>query len=205
MKQIFFIRHGETDNNKANIIQGRSLDASINERGRLQARAIREAMKTHTIDQIVASALVRTHQSVEPLAKERKLAIEKYSELDEINFGDLEGQVFTEIMDQIHELNDLWKSGAVDHAPKNGESPKATFERADRKVREILSTSNAENIVFMSHGRLIRILLSEWLGLGLKNMDQIEHQNGAINHLTWVDGEFEAVALNKTDHLLELV
>lgn len=205
MKQLFFIRHGETDNNKASIIQGRNLDASINETGDLQARAISKALKPFKVQQIIASSLVRTHQSAAPLAKDNALEIEKYPELDEIDFGDLEGQVFTEIMDQIHELSDRWKSGDVDHAPDNGESPRATFERADTKVREILEKSGAETIVFMIHGRLTRILLSEWLGYGLKNMHKIEHQNGAINHLSWKDGKFTAVELNITDHLMELV
>lgn len=204
MKQLFIIRHGETDNNKKHIIQGRTLDASINEMGEMQARAISEALRDIEIQQLVASSLVRTHQSAAPLAKEKALEIEKYAELDEINFGELEGQVFTEILDQIHDLNNEWKSGNVDHAPKAGESPRATYERAHAKVLEILENTSAENIVFMIHGRLTRILLSEWLGMGLENMHLIEHENGAINHLTWNEGKFEAVELNKTDHLLNL-
>ncbi|MEX0845943.1 MAG: histidine phosphatase family protein [Balneolaceae bacterium] len=205
MKQLFIIRHGETDNNKAHIMQGRSLDASINELGKMQAQAICEAMEPYQIDKIVASGLVRTYETVEPLAQHRKLKIEKYPELDEIDFGDLEGKVFTEIQDQIEHLVEQWESGNVDCAPKNGESPREAFRRANAKAKELLESSDEESIVFMIHGRLTRILLSEWLGYGLKNMHKIEHQNGAINHLTWHDGKFKAVELNKTDHLLELV
>ncbi|MEX0723230.1 MAG: histidine phosphatase family protein [Gracilimonas sp.] len=205
MKQLFFIRHGETDNNKAGIIQGRSLDASINELGILQAQAICDALEPFNIQKIVASRLRRTHETVQPLADQRKLEIEKYSELDEIDFGILEGKVFTEIKDQVLEVHEQWSKGNIDYAPENGESPQQTFIRADTKVREVLDISTEENIVFMVHGRLTRILLSEWLGYGLKNMHKIEHQNGAINHLSWKDGKFEAVELNKTDHLVELV
>ncbi|MCH2449641.1 MAG: histidine phosphatase family protein [Gracilimonas sp.] len=205
MKQLFFIRHGETDNNKASIIQGRSLDASINELGSIQAKAIRDALEPFEIQKIVASGLCRTHETVQPLAERRKLEIEKYPELDELDFGILEGKVFTEIRDQVMEVHEQWKGGNVDFAPENGESPRQTFTRASKKVIEVLESSEEEHIVFMIHGRLIRILLSEWLGHGLHNMHKIEHQNGAINRLTWEDGKFEAVELNKTDHLLELV
>jgi probable phosphoglycerate mutase len=93
----------------------------------------------------------------------------------------------------------------VHFAPSNGESPQEAFDRANAKVIEVLEATNSENIVFMIHGRLTRILLSEWLGYGLKNMHKIEHQNGAINHLNWEAGSFEAVQLNMTDHLAELV
>lgn len=205
MKQLFIIRHGETDNNKAHIIQGRSLDASINELGRLQAQAICDALEPYEVHKIVASGLRRTHETVQPLADQRKLEIHKYPELDEIDFGILEGKVFTEIKKQVMEVHEKWKSGNVDYAPENGESPRQTYARANSKVEEVLKSSSEESIVFMIHGRLTRILLSEWLGYGLKNMHEIEHQNGAINHLTWHDGKFKAVELNKTDHLMELV
>ena len=205
MKQIFTIRHGETDNNKAHIMQGRGLDASINELGRLQAEAIREALEPFPIDKIVASSLVRTHETVQPLADERKLSIEKYAELDELDFGEFEGKVFMDYEDEIMALHDQWVSGKVDVSPEGGESPQQAFDRANAKVMEVIENSEEENIVFMIHGRLTRILLSVWLGYGLPNMHKIEHQNGAINHLTWDDGKFEAIELNKTDHLVELV
>jgi probable phosphoglycerate mutase len=205
MKQLFIIRHGETDNNKQHIIQGRSLDASINELGQLQAQAICDALEPYEVHKIVASALRRTHETAQPLASQRKLDIHKYPELDEINFGVLEGKVFTEIKDEVMEVTEKWKGGNVDYAPENGESPRETYARANTKIEEVLESSTEESIVFMIHGRLTRILLSEWLGYGLKNMHKIEHQNGAINHLTWHHGKFKAVELNKTDHLMELV
>ena len=205
MKQLFIIRHGETDNNKASIIQGRSLDASINERGKMQAEAICEALQQYEVQRIIASGLCRTHQTAEPLAQQRKIKVEKYPELDEINFGIMEGKEFHKIQDLIMEVHEQWKGGNVDYAPENGESPRETFLRANKKVKEILHTSQEDSFVFMIHGRLTRILLSEWLGHGLKNMHKIEHQNGAINHLTWHKGFFKAVELNKTDHLTELI
>jgi probable phosphoglycerate mutase len=205
MRQLFFIRHGETDNNKAGIIQGRSIDASINKVGRRQAEAIKQALQQYDIHRIVASGLRRTHETLEPLASERKLEVEKYSELDEINFGILEGQSFKEIKGDVLEVHEQWKSGNVHFAPRNGESPQEAFNRANAKIIDVLEATENENIVFMIHGRLTRILLSEWLGYGLKNMHKIEHQNGAINHLNWEAGTFEAVRLNMTDHLVELV
>ncbi len=205
MRQLFFIRHGETDNNKAGIIQGRSIDASINEVGRMQAEAIREALRSYDIHRVVASGLKRTHETIKPLATERNLKVEKYSELDEINFGVLEGQSFHEIQGDVMKVHEQWKSGNVHYAPSNGESPHEVFDRANSKVIEVLQNTENENIVFMIHGRLTRILLSEWLGLGLKNMHKIEHQNGAINHLRWKEGVFETVQLNMTDHLADLL
>ncbi|MEX0856629.1 MAG: histidine phosphatase family protein [Balneolaceae bacterium] len=204
MKQLFVIRHGETDNNKAKMIQGRSINAPINALGKRQALAIVEVLDTFSIQKIVASSLDRTHQTAEPLATKLGLDSEKHTDLDEIDFGELEGQEFQLIESQINMVHTKWSSGEVDFAVEGGESPRQVFDRANKRIQHILSTSEEENIVFVIHGRLIRILLSEWLGHGLKNMHLIEHQNGAINHLTWQNGEFKAVELNKTAHLGDL-
>lgn len=205
VKQIFVIRHGETDNNKAGIIQGRSINASINQLGRQQAQSICEAVQSFNIQKIVASGLRRTHETAQPLADYLNLPIEKHPELDEIDFGILEGKSFSDIEVEMQEVHDEWVGGNIDFAPENGESPRQVYKRANSKVEEVLNNSKEENIVFMVHGRLTRILLSEWLGYGLENMHKIEHQNGAINHLIWQNGAFKAVELNKTDHLMELV
>ena len=71
-------------------------------------------------------------------------------------------------------------------------------------TREIAENSSETHIAVFIHGRLIRILLSEILGLGLKNMHQIQHQNGAINHLIWENGVFKTVQLNIVNHLHHL-
>lgn len=204
MKQLFIIRHGETDINKAKVIQGRSINAPLNALGKQQAMAIVDVLEAFSVQKIIASSLVRTHQTAEPLAKKLGLDFEKHADLDEIDFGEFEGKEFSTIEDEINVIHTKWKLGEVDLAATGGESPRQVFERANRRVREILRTSGEENIAFVIHGRLIRILLSEWLGHGLKNMHLIKHQNGAINILRWSEEKFEAIELNKTDHLLEL-
>ncbi|MTI88429.1 MAG: histidine phosphatase family protein [Balneolaceae bacterium] len=207
MKQLFVVRHGETDNNKQRIIQGSGIDASINERGIRQAQAISESLQEHRIDRLICSSLKRTYETAQPLAELKELQIERYPDLNEINFGILEGEKFTEIQPAIEEIHQEWSNGNVKYAPDGGESPLRAFERAHQKVLEILESSEKESevIVLMVYGRLIRILLSEWLGLGLENMHKVEHQNGAINRLIWYEGIFKAIELNKTDHLLELI
>ena len=92
--------------------------------------------------------------------------------------------------------------GNVDAEIPGGESPRQVFDRAGSKIIEVLENSEEDYIVFLVHGRLIRILLSEFLGKGLKNMHLIKHQNGSINHLIWNGSGFEAVELNKIDHLI---
>lgn len=201
MKHVYIIRHGETDNNKNHKLQGRGINASINEAGRLQGGEIAYALKDVPIQKVVVSSLVRTLETATPLINQKKPIVEHYTELDEMNFGKWEGAYFNDVKKEIHEINSRWMSGEVTAEVEGGESPQQVFNRAGAKVLEVLSNSTEEHIAFMIHGRLIRILLSEFLGKGLRNMHLIKHQNGAINHLTWNGESFEVVKLNMIDHL----
>lgn len=200
-KTIFVIRHGETDLNKAHKIQGRGINASLNERGKLQAQQIATYFESTIVEQLSCSSLKRTHETAQPLQELKNIKPEFYNELDEMNFGILEGKPFETIQKEIKHLHENWSGGNVGMAVEGGESPVEVFERAHHKVQHILGKSEKQHHVFILHGRLIRILLSEWLGMGLKNMHEIEHSNGAINILSWKEGNFKGIELNKTGHL----
>ena len=201
MKHIYIIRHGETDNNKVYRFQGRGIDASINEKGREQAEAIASALEEVPIQKVVTSSLRRTLETAKPLIDQKEVPVESYADLDEMGFGEYEGAYIHEIMDVIEELQTRWGAGETDFAIKGGESPQQVFDRAGSKLVEVLENSDEEYIAFYVHGRLIRILLSGLLGMGLESMQDIKHKNGSINHLTWDGENFEAVELNMTEHL----
>ena len=201
MKQVYIVRHGETDHNRNRRLQGRAINASINSVGVEQAEAVAEALKEVPIQKIVTSNLIRTLETAAPLVKQKKITAENYSALDEMSFGIWEGALFDDVKKEIHDLHLKWSYGEVDVPVEGGESPKEVYSRAGNKIIEILNQSEEETIAFYVHGRLIRIILSEFLGMGLKNMHLIKHQNGSINHLTWNGSKFKVVELNKIDHL----
>jgi probable phosphoglycerate mutase len=201
MKHLFIIRHGETEYNKTHRMQGRGIDASLNHKGREQARLVSDFFEEKPITKIITSSLKRSIESAEPLCERFQINAESYSELDEMDFGILEGKPFQEVRSELQFLQEQWSTGSLEIAPKNGENPTMVLKRAASKMEEIIERSNDEYIAFVLHGRLIRILLAEFLGLGLANMHKIEHQNGAINHLTWERGMFRPVSLNIVTHL----
>jgi len=204
MKHFFIIRHGETELNKLRLLQGRGINASVNKVGRSQAHAIGKALSIYPIQKIVTSSLIRTQESAAPLAEIKSINIESWKELDEMSFGDLEGRSFNNVLDQLKFLQNEWSFGNTKIPVPGGESPEDVYERAGKKIREIAENSSETHIAVFIHGRLIRILLSEILGLGLKNMQQIQHENGAINHLIWENGVFKTVQLNIVNHLHHL-
>jgi len=200
VKKLFIARHGETDYNKKGLLQGRGIDAPLNDTGWEQARKLSAYLQQYRTDYLISSSLKRSWQTAQPYGESSKLEVQKEGGLDEMDFGMYEGVPYTEAVGDLMALKEIWEGGNVAEPVPGGESPLEVFERANSAVHELMDRSREETLVLVLHGRLIRILLSKWLGYGLENMQMIQHQNGAINHLVY-NGEFEPVYLNKIDHL----
>ena len=199
--RLFIVRHGETEYNKKGMMQGRGIDAPLNETGHRQSNLISNILEPEKPEMIISSGMIRAIETARPLSEKLSQPIHSFSELDEMDFGDLEGQKSSNIQKELEDLHNAWAKGDVHIPIPGGESPEEVYERANGRLRTILDDEENETKVFFLHGRLIRVLLSEWLGYGLKNMHKIEHQNGAINHILKNHVSFDVVYLNKTDHL----
>lgn len=198
---VFIARHGETEFNRNGMLQGRGIDAPLNDTGRSQAQRLADYLINYEPTSIISSSLTRAWQTASFYEEKTDLTIQKNKDLDEMDFGDFEGVNMKEIANELDNLQKGWKSGDVSLKIPGGESPEEVFGRADAAARSYINGADSQTIMLFIHGRLIRVLLSEWLGYGLKNMHKVEHRNGAVNHLILKNGSFEPVYLNKTDHL----
>ena len=202
--RLFIARHGETDYNKKGLLQGRGIDAPLNETGKLQAKKLSDYLKSYDINGVFCSNLQRTWQTAKPYRELSGIEIIKDKNLDEMDFGDFEGVSYSEISEEINRVQQSWQKGDTSVNIPGGESPDQVFERANDAVQTIISNHIGDTLTLIIHGRLIRILLSEWLGYGLKNMHKIDHTNGGVNQIVFNKNSFTSVYLNKTAHLADL-
>ena len=201
MTEIYIARHGETEYNRKGQLQGRGIDIPLNEKGRLQARAIAEELSDLGIDHIFSSSLLRSMETAEIIAWTLRMRYDSFPELDEMSFGELEGRPAGEVGDRLERMHQTWKEGNVEAALEGGESPAEVLERVTGRVNKIVDQYEGDTLLFVLHGRLIRILLSHMLGYGLPEMHRIEHSTGALYHLRKNEKGYEPVYLTKTDHL----
>lgn len=202
MIRLLVARHGETEYNRNGLLQGRGIDAPLNETGRAQAAKLAVYFKPCNADLVISSSLKRAVETAEPISVQKNLPLNPDKRLDEMDFGNLEGSRVSEVNGELDRIHTAWKMGETGLRIPGGESPEEVLERAEEAVHPILKDQNSGTIIMILHGRLIRILLSVWLGLGLKNMYKIEHQNAAVNELVFDGNKFEAVYLNRVDHLV---
>lgn len=201
--KVYWIRHGETDFNRQGIVQGGGIDAPLNSIGQAQAQALFDTYQALKIDAVYTSALQRTQLTLAPWQQAgHSLIIRK--ELNELGWGDLEGQPSTDQTRQLFgRIVNAWSMGELDARMPNGESAADAWSRVAPFIRH-LETSHApqETILVCTHGRLLRIILSQILGGGLHAMEQYPNDNTgvSITHYMPQTG-WSAKQLNCTDHL----
>ena len=89
---FYFVRHGQTDWNLKNLIQGH-IDIPLNEMGVDQARSVAVLLVNQGITQIISSPLARAHKTAEIINEILQVPLHVHEGLKERFLGKLEGTV----------------------------------------------------------------------------------------------------------------
>lgn len=202
---IYLIRHGQTEYNRMGLLQGRGIDAPLDDVGLEQSHAVARYLKREGVDLIVSSSLERARNTASIIARECSLRVAGcFEDLDEMHFGTAEGRDFNEVSDELQSLYNRWQNGDLNLAFEMGESPRQVLDRANQRLMQVIRENQGNRIVFVIHGRLIRIVLADWLGIGLHRMHEIQHANTSVNKLVWNGSGFRAVQPNLVEHLKDV-
>ncbi|HVW95018.1 MAG TPA: histidine phosphatase family protein [Mucilaginibacter sp.] len=200
-KELYIVRHGQTDLNKRGVIQGRGMNTDLNEEGRKQAALFYETYKNIPFDKIYISELKRTQQSVRPFI-DRGIPFEKLSGLDELGWGIHEGQPATpENKAEFLQIMREWTSGNLDARFEGGESPNEVKARQEEALATIMSRPDEKTVLICMHGRALRLLLCILTQKPLTEMDTFPHQNLVLYKIHYNGKTFEIVDFNNALHL----
>ncbi len=199
MKDLYIVRHGETDYNKKGIVQGSGVDSHLNVRGLKQSQAFYDQYKQIDFDVLYVSPLKRAQESI--MLFQDKQAWQVVDGLREIGWGHHEGKRPSKKMKrEFDHMLAAWQAGQTYVKVEGGESPDDVIARLTPFV-EILKASNEQKILICSHGRTIKLLLTVLHQIPASEMDQFGVNNLSVHHLKW-DGvqKTEAVLENCTKH-----
>jgi probable phosphoglycerate mutase len=202
MPSLYLIRHGETDFNRQNIVQGGGIDSDLNATGRQQGRYFFDQYQEVPFDLVGCTTLKRTYQTIQPF-EEKGYEIERFPGLNELNWGVLEGETGTEAIRQSFEqVNAKWKSGDLDARIDGGESPNEAWIRLSAALNQVIAQLPPDGKALLCiHGRVMRIVLAQLLGYGMQHMNLFPHHNTALNLLHIQNGLYRADRLNDLSHL----
>ncbi|MEO0473543.1 MAG: histidine phosphatase family protein [Bacteroidota bacterium] len=206
MLQLYFVRHGQTDYNLKGIVQGGGIDSDLNATGRSQAQAFFQAHREQKFDHVYVSELKRTHQTLAPWrAAGHQLHITPA--LNEFGWGIHEGKAPTKDQhDGFLQMIEQWKAGQLDAKVEAGESPNEAWARArDFFANLHVHHAPGAKILLCSHGRQLRVLLSNLMGIGMQNMEPYSHKNTGLSIVNLSpEGKGELISFNDTSHLEHL-
>jgi len=194
MTKILLIRHGDTDN-VDKVLAGR-IDSSLNDEGVSQSLRIAEVLKHLTIHAIYASPLKRTQQTAQPLANYLHLDVKINNELNQVNFGDLQGLSIDELFQDPN-----WKifeeNPALAKIP-GGEDGFMVRERVSAAILKLINQYPQDAVIaIFSHGSIIRHTISYFIGLPLENLNQIRIAPASISTLTISEKKGRLLHLNQ--------
>jgi len=205
MKEIYIIRHGETELNRKGIVQGRGINSDLNDLGRAQAEAFYQKYKEIPFDKIYTSDLKRTWQTVQKFI-DAKLPWEKLSGLDELAWGVWEGKPNTEdARDAFREMLQSWENGDYTAHFEGGESVQDVYERLKQPMEVLMTRPEEKTVLLCMHGRAIRVFLCLLLGKPLSEMTEFPHQNTVLYKIGFEEGKFTVLEFNSAVHLDGLV
>lgn len=207
VKRILFVRHGETDCNSSNLIQGRGVDAPLNLLGKQQAEAFYKHYSSIPFDRIYTSSLIRTHQTM-ALFIEKGLPHQIDNGFDEMDFGEMEGKPMYDKDGNftLEKLLEKWREGDENARVEGGESPLDVKTRLSKSLEALLDKRDEKTVVVCMHGRALRVLVCLLLNKPISNMEQYFHHNLAVTEFeySYNSKEFRAVKVADCSHLEEL-
>jgi phosphoserine phosphatase len=200
-KELYIIRHGETDYNRLGIVQGRGVNTDLNELGREQGEAFYQYYKQVPFDKVYTSALKRTHQTVKRFIEDGK-PWEQLPGLDELSFGIWEGKESkTDWVSAFQEMRKYWNSGQCDLFFEKGESPNQVAERLQQALDVILSRPDEKRVLVCMHGRSLLVLMCLLSQLPVSCMENFKHSNTCLYRVSYSDGQFSILEANDIRHL----
>ncbi|MCR2807080.1 histidine phosphatase family protein [Paenibacillus soyae] len=145
MKNVYVVRHCKAE--------GQEPGAKLTEAGAAQAEQLAQFLIRKDIDSIISSPFERAYRTIAPLAEGLGIEVELDERLVERTLSGSDHPDWRDMLMRAYEDLDLSYEG--------GESSNAAMDRAVGVVEKALNSGH-RNVVLVSHGNLISLLLKHY-------------------------------------------
>jgi len=201
--KLFLIRHGETAWNKDERFRGRT-NIPLNDNGILQARLTAKFLFKYKIDVIYSSPMLRALQTAEEINRERDIEIRVDEGFADMDFGQWEGMMVSEVREKYPELFSVWVSTPDRCQVPGGESFRMVLDRSLKTIDEIRKLKGIDTVLVITHRVVTMLLLCHYLGIDLARFWNIRQEPTAMNVVSFNgNNEYCVELINETCHLSE--
>jgi len=201
--EFVFIRHGETEWNLENRMQGQ-LDAPLTEKGRRQADALAARLSRAGLTALYSSDLGRAWQTALPIAAATGLKPIAAPSWRERHLGIFQGldpetlqKTYPREWATFMSWNPAWRI-------PEGESSIDLRDRLEVAARESGTRHPGSRIGIVTHGGVLDMLMRMALGIPLDEHRRYSLFNASLNTFTWRRGAWRLGTWGDIGHLLEI-
>lgn len=172
--RIYFVRHGQTEFNKAKIIQGREVDSPLTQEGQAGARHLGKTLSSVAFTKAYVSPLYRAVHTANLVLSENNYprpAIHLTPNFRELYFGKYEGQPIESFAKGGQYEAFKTHPDTFDAKCTGGETYYDLRERGQMTLQHILETSNQEDtILIVAHAVFLTTLIKSILNVPMKDI-----------------------------------
>jgi broad specificity phosphatase PhoE len=158
---LLLIRHGQTGWNLEGRYTGQA-DIPLNETGKEQARVTAVALQAQPPEIIYSSDLQRALMTAAIIAELCPVPIRVDARLREINQGEWEGLLFSDIKARFNAEFAQRQADPLSVAPPGGETVGQVRDRALAAVKEIVANHPDGRVALVAHGLTLALIKAEF-------------------------------------------
>jgi alpha-ribazole phosphatase len=156
MKEVFFIRHGKTSENMANILIGQN-DYPLSDEARRDIKSLRHFI-VHP-DKVFSSDLKRASETAQILFPDCEVIL--LPELRERNCGEFQGKPISMLREPVYKRLVLSELDCDEDAFADaGVEPLSSLKARAENVLKLIKMADAQRVMIVSHGGFISCLIN---------------------------------------------
>lgn len=194
--ELILLRHGETEWNSENRLQGHR-DSALSREGLRQADALAARLASVAFSALYSSDLGRALETARRIAARTGHAVVSDSRLRERGLGILEGLTREEARQRHPEVFASYSEGGPDYVVPEGESTAQRLGHALECLEELGARHRGGRLVVVTHGGVLSLLLRHSLGIPPSTprafsvlnagWNQFDDHGGTLRLVTWGD------------------
>ncbi len=213
--KLFLVRHGLSSFNEKGLIQGRTDDSYLTEKGYEQAFKTGEVLSGINFDKIYSSPLVRAAETAKTIQKsiKGKYNIVYDTNLLEVDLSSWSGLTINQIKKKYPKNYLLWKNDPENLKLESDDNLiyqpiQELYDQANEFIKYILKIyleKDEANILVIGHNAILRCLILSLIGKPKKGFRKIKLDNASISILNLLKHndsyKTQVECLNQTSHL----
>ncbi|MFB4165814.1 histidine phosphatase family protein [Alteribacillus sp. JSM 102045] len=197
--EIYLIRHGESEGNRAAKLQGCE-DFALTLKGKRQAMKLGEYLSEVELDYLYSSDLARSYETAKAIEKHQSVQIKASKDFREINLGPLQGKTREQIYEEYPEVKNknLLQSGL-----SGTETDEQITARCRHLYKILTEVKENEKAAVVSHGGFLTIFLMYLLAGEQWNKlhRPFRLNNTGVSKLSWKGDKLSIHYINQYHHL----